>query len=243
LSTEPVIVATKLGRRFGSTVVVENVDLTVRGGEVLGLIGPNGGGKSTTLLLFAGLIAPTEGEVRVAGVHAHELALQSAGSVGLITPHQGLYPLLTGRENLEFFGGLNGLSKAEVARRAGSLLDELGMTEHLERRTRSYSSGMKQKLSLVRARLLDPKVLLLDEPTANLDPISASAIYQVVRREADAGLAVVLVTHDLQAAESLCERVVLLKRTVMHTEDIEGERGPPPVGRLFGIYRELGGES
>jgi len=236
----PVIVARQVVRRYGKNAVVDGIDLDVYGGEILGLIGPNGGGKSTTLLLLAGLVRPTEGTVTVLGLPAHELATTRSGSIGLITADHGLYPLLTGWENLDFFGGLFGLSKAEVRTRATPLLEELGMLDALDRLATAYSSGMKQKLSLVRAQLLNPKVLLLDEPTANLDPVSANTIYEVVRREADRGLAVVLVTHDLRAAEGICDRVALIRQRVLHLEKQEGARKPPPVGRLFRIYQDLG---
>ena len=204
---------------------------------MLGLVGPNGGGKSTLLLLMAGLVRPTTGHVTVDGVPAHELAVARRGTVGLITADAGLYPLLTGWENLRFFGGLYGLSRAGVEERAAPLLDDLDLTEDMRRRVGDWSSGMKQKLSLVRAGLLDPKVLLLDEPTANLDPIGADAVYRVIRARADAGLAVVLVTHDLAAAEVICDRVAIVEGGVRHVEAFSGDRAAPVPSRLLSLYQ------
>lgn len=235
----PVLRCRELVRRFDDRPpVVDGVDLDLHAGEVLGLIGPNGGGKSTLLLLMAGLLAPTSGEVRVGEVPAVEAAWRAQGQVGLLTAEPGLYPLLTGRENLRYFGGLHGLSAAEVDRRTAPLLDELHLGRAADQPVSTCSSGMKQKLSLVRALLMQPRVLLLDEPTANLDPVSARGILSVVRARADEGLAVVLCTHDLVAAESLCDRVALMATRLLQVRRFDGPRRLPPVGELFQPYQQ-----
>ena len=236
MSREPRVQLRSVHRRFGKVAVLSDVDLDVFPGEVLGLVGPNGGGKSTLLLLMAGLVSPTQGTVTVDGVPADQLATARTGSVGLITADAGVSPLLTGWENLDFFGGLFRLSRQATRERAGPLLDELGMTEAMSRRVGEWSSGMKQKLSLVRARLLDPKVLLLDEPTANLDPLSAHTIYRTVRAEADRGLAVALVTHDLAAAESLCDRVAIVEGRIKHLTELPGPHRPPTPAHLLELF-------
>ena len=230
------LVARGLTRLYAPGAGVEEVDLEVGEGEVLGIIGPNGGGKSTLLLLLAGLVEPTKGTVTVQGVPAHELARRGAGKVGLITATYGLYPLLSGWENLVFFAGLFGLSEDEVHQRADALLADLGMTEHLGRRVSTYSSGMQQKLSLTRALLMDPVLLLLDEPTANLDPVSARNIYTLLRARAARGLAVVLVTHDLHTAEHVCDRVVAIRGRITGERSFPGLREPPspPLLELYG---------
>lgn len=238
--TGPVAELRGAGRTYGGRATLADVDLAVAPGEVVGLAGPNGGGKTTLLLLLAGLVRPTSGTVTVAGVPAHELAVRATGKVGLITAEPGLYPLLTGWENLAFFGALMGLDAAEVRRRAGPLLDRLGVMAELDRPSGAYSSGMRQKVSLARALLLDPALLLLDEPTSNLDPESARTLYATVRERADAGVGVVLVTHDLHAAEHLCERVVFVAGRVRHVEVLDGPRAAPPAGRLHAQYRALG---
>lgn len=232
----PVVQARGLGRRFGARLPLQGVDLELQQGEVVGLIGPNGGGKSTLLLLIAGLLEPSAGEVRVQGVPSQQLARQAHGRVGLITAEAGLYPLLTGRENLQFFGRLYGLSAAEVERRLTPLLEELNLGEALDRRVSACSSGMKQKLSLARALLMQPALLLLDEPTATLDPVSARAIWAELRRRADAGLAVIVATHDLVAAECACDRVLLVSGRILDEVRFSGPRQPPPVGHLFEPY-------
>jgi ABC-2 type transport system ATP-binding protein len=231
-----VISAKGLCRSFCGLVVVEAVDLDVFPGEVLGLIGPNGGGKSTLLLLMAGLVRPTAGQVLVDGVPAHRLSLDHTGTVGLITAEPGLYPLLSGRENLRFFGGLFGLSREEIDEKSASILAELEVGVALDRSAAEYSSGMRQKVSLARALLLRPKVLLLDEPTSNLDPLSTHVIHQAVRTQADRGIAVVLCTHNLHAAEHICDRVAMLHRTLRATMVVPEEKRLPEPGRLFKLY-------
>lgn len=230
----PRLQARGLSRRDGDVVRVEGVDLDVRGGELVGLVGPNGGGKTTLLWLLAGLLGPDEGATTVDG--ASVVGLRGRGAVGLITARPGLYPLLTGRENLHFFGGLHGLSPGEVDARVGGMDPDLRLDEALDRRVAVLSSGQRQKVSLARALLMAPAALLLDEPTANLDPVSARAVYAVVRAQADAGRAVVLASHDLVAVEALCDRAVVLDRTVRQEVALDGPRQPPEAGPLLAPF-------
>jgi ABC-2 type transport system ATP-binding protein len=225
------------GRAFGKRVVLSGLTLTVAGGEMVGVVGPNGGGKSTLLLLMAGLLRPTLGRVLVGGIDAHALALTAAGRIGLVTARPGLYPLLTGRENLWHFGGLFGLAPAEVDAKAAPLVQSFELTAGLDERVGQMSTGMQQKLSLVRALLLAPQLLLFDEPTANLDPVAAKFLYAEVRRRADAGLACVLATHDLAAAEAVCDRVLLVDGQVKR-EVRFAERRAPLTGPLLAAWQE-----
>ena len=234
---EPVVEVDRASKSFGGDAVVSDVSLSIRPGEVLGIVGPNGGGKSTLLLLLAGLSRPTSGTVSVCGRTAHRLALDSAGLVGLVTARPGLYPLLTGRENLRHFGGLFGLAGDDVDARAAPILQALALDEGMDRRVAQWSTGMQQKLSLTRALLLEPRLLLFDEPTANLDPMASRALYDELRRRADGGLACMLVTHDLDAAESICERVLLLNGTVRQ-EVAFSERSAPSEGPLMAAWQQ-----
>lgn len=223
--SDPVVVLDQAGRSFGSRVVLSDLDLAVSGGEMVGVVGPNGGGKSTLLLLMSGLLRPTAGTVTVCGSDPYELSLRAAGRVGLVTARPGLYPLLTGRENLRHFGGLFGLSPGEVDAKAEPLARALGLVDGFDERVGRVSTGMQQKLSLIRALLLSPTLLLFDEPTANLDPLAARALYAEVRRRADAGLACVLATHDLFAAEAVCDRVLLLDGRIKRELRFSERRG------------------
>ncbi len=226
----PVVVLKNVGRSFGKRVVLSDLNLAVCAGEMVGVVGPNGGGKSTLLLLMSGLLRPSAGRVSVCGTEAYELSLTAAGRVGLVTARPGLYPLLTGRENLRHFGGLFGLSPDEVDKKAEPLARALELSPGFDERVGQMSTGMQQKLSLIRALLLSPRLLLFDEPTANLDPLASRVLYREVRRRADAGLACVLVTHDLFAAEAVCDRVLILdgriKRELRFTDRREPLSGP-----------------
>ncbi len=226
-----------VSRKFGQTTVLKGVDLEVAGGELVALIGPNGGGKSTLLMMMAGLLSPTSGTVTVCGLPAQRLALESAGKVGLVLARPGLYPLLTGWENLNYFGGLFGLDDVAVAKKTAAHLKSVGLTEHMNKRVDGWSTGMQQKLSLVRALLLEPEVLLFDEPAANLDPLAAKTMYQELRSRADAGLACVLVTHDLEAAENFCNRIFLIQGGIK--AELKGEGKPDQTSsRLLDAWKK-----
>lgn len=224
-SREAVVVLEAASRSYGTRLVLRDVSLEVRAGEMVGVVGPNGGGKSTLLLLMAGLLRPSSGRVRVCGIDAFALSLTAAGKVGLVTARPGLYPLLTGRENLHHFGGLFGLSPAEVNAKAEPLASALELSTMDERVSR-LSTGMQQKLSLVRALLLSPELLLFDEPTANLDPFAARTLYAEVRKRANEGRACVLVTHDLSAAEAVCDRVLLVDGGIKRELTFKEHRAP-----------------
>lgn len=232
----PVVVMEQASRTFGDRVVLSDLRLTIGSGEMVGVVGPNGGGKSTLLFLMAGLLRPTTGRVLVTGVDALALSRTAAGRVGLVTARPGLYPLLTGRENLHHFGGLFGLSPSEVDAKVAPLARALELAR-FDDRVAQLSTGMQQKLSLIRALLLSPQLLLFDEPTANLDPLAARALYTEVRRRADDGLACVLVTHDLTAAEAMCDRVLLVDGTIKRELSF-GDRRAPVTGPVLAAWQE-----
>ena len=223
-------------QRFGDAVVLDGIDAEISAGEVAGIIGPNGGGKSTLLMIIAGLIRPTEGEVRVDGVKAHELAQRVAGKVGLVTARPGLYPLLSGSENLEYFASLYGLQGEELAGRARPLIERFGLEDAMSMRLSMWSTGMQQRLSLIRALVTRPALLLFDEPTANLDPIGEAELHGELRRQADEGMACVLVTHRLLQAESICDRVWFLDREIRDEVQLEPGNYEPPSGPLFDLW-------
>lgn len=223
-----------VGRRYGQVEVLKDVTLSVSAGELLGVIGPNGGGKSTMLMMMAGLVRPSAGRAVVCGVQADRLALESAGKVGLVLARPGLYPLLTGWENLAYFSGLFGI-EAEAARSAAEgLLQRYGLVSHMHKSVSGWSTGMQQKLSLVRALMLKPEVLLFDEPAANLDPVAADMMYAELRERADSGLACVLVTHDLGAVGTYCDRAVLVDGGIRREVALSGSQVS-----LLDVWREV----
>lgn len=239
--SEPVVVLENVSRSFDNRLVLSGLNLAIAEGEMLGIVGPNGGGKSSLLFLMAGLLRPTEGRVLVSGIEAHALSLTAAGLVGLVTARPGLYPLLTGRENLRHFGGLFGLSPREVDKKIEPLVQTLGLLVGMDERVGRLSTGMRQKLSLTRALLLSPRLLLFDEPTANLDPLASGALFGEVRRRADDGLSCVLVTHDLPAAEAMCDRVLILDVTVKQELRFTNRRAPL-TGPVLAAWKKVIGD-
>ncbi len=204
-------------RRKGPDVVraLRGVSLTVDQGEVFGLVGRNGQGKTTLIKSTCGLIEPSEGAVRVLGFDSVKQVRDVKRSVGLVSADErSFYFRLTGEENLRFFARLLGLSEREASARIAEVVPELELDDVLPRPFQEYSSGNKQRLSIARALLGNPPVLLLDEPTRSLDPISAQALRGTIRRWAGQGVGrtVLITTHNLAEIEALCARVAILSR-------------------------------
>lgn len=207
----------RLLRRGGPDVVeaLRDVTLRVDAGEIFGLVGRNGQGKTTLIKSICGLIEPSAGCVRVFG-HDSVLALREVKRrVGLVSADErSFYFRLTGRENLTFFARLHAFSEREIQRRVSELAETFELGPVLDRRFQEYSSGNKQRLAIARALLPDPPLLLLDEPTRSLDPISAEGLRRALRAwaPAGAGRTVLITTHNLAEIEQLCERVAILSR-------------------------------
>ncbi|MEV7726869.1 ABC transporter ATP-binding protein [Streptomyces sp. NPDC087917] len=203
---------------------VDDVALTVRPGELVSVLGPNGAGKTTTVKMLTGLLLPTSGTVLIDGhdvVRARRRASLACGfSLGGDT---GLYPRLTARQNLEFFGLMYGLRGSRLDARGRLLLEEVDLADRAGDLVGSFSRGMKQRLHLARALLHDPAVLILDEPSAGLDPQSAAAMRALVARLAGEGRSILLTTHDMREAEELSNRIVLMKGGRVHTESTAAE--------------------
>lgn len=200
-----------LRKTFGTLVAVDDVSLHVRKGEVFGLLGPNGAGKSTTINMTIGLLLPDSGSVTVEG-------LGSPGeprvrrSIGVAPQALALYEDLTGEENLRFFGRLFGLSGIQLRDRTGKVLDLVGLEPRRKDRVKTYSGGMKRRLNLAAALIHDPLLLLLDEPTAGVDPQSRNNILELVGALAREGRTIVYTTHYMEEAQRLCNRVAIMDK-------------------------------
>ena len=211
--TTSAVELTDVTRTFGELTAVGAMSWSLRRGQVLGLLGHNGAGKTTTLRLINGVLTATSGAVRVFGLDPVTHGPQVRRHTGVLLSAPPVDRRLTGRENLRFAGRLYALDAAEVAER----IDELAISFHLDDRldepVERYSNGMRQRLALARVLLPDPSLLLLDEPTASLDPMAAHGVRQLVRDIADSReRTVVLATHDLIEATELCDEVVVLQR-------------------------------
>jgi len=208
-------ILTKPGERGSEIWALREVTLEVPQRSIFGIVGPNGAGKTTLLKILACLILPTNGEARIC---EHDVARRSVAvrrMLGFVTSDErSFYWRLTGIENLQFFGNLYGLSGKALLHRISYLLERLDLKEPADRPFKEYSSGMKQRLAVARALLHDPPVLLLDEPTRSLDPISAKHLRRFVSEELSGreGKTLLLATHNLQEAEQLCHRVAVLSR-------------------------------
>jgi ABC-2 type transport system ATP-binding protein len=189
---------------------LQNVSFSVRAGEVMGLLGPNGAGKTSLIKVIATLLEPTSGHVTVDGYDVVRDAHQVRQRIGLVLAEdRGVYWRLTGRQNLEFFGVLSGLSRPDAQRRAGELLEQLGLAER-DKLVFGYSSGMRARLNLARALLADPGLLVLDEPTRSMDPLASADVAELLRGLAAEGRAVLLASHRLDEVAAVCDRVVVI---------------------------------
>jgi len=205
-STGVTIEIEDLVKHYGEVRAVDGVSLSAREGQILGLLGHNGAGKTTMIRMLTGRARPTSGTARVCGcdvVHERE---RMKPLINLVFEEQNLYERLSGRENLQLFAELYGLPKARVE----ELLEAVRLQEAATRKVKTYSSGMKQRLLVARALLNRPKVLFLDEPTRGLDPTSAREVRDMVREQARKGTTVFLTTHYMEEADELCDRVAFL---------------------------------
>ena len=195
----------------GGKRAVQSVSLSLAPGEVFGFLGPNGAGKTTTVKVLNGMIKPTEGQCRVFGYDPEAEPDKVHLLSGVVTENARMYDSMSGLENLIFYAEVFGIPREEGRKRAGALLEELELTEAADRKLASYSTGMRQRLSLARALIHRPKVLFLDEPTSGLDPESAQNVNRMIRslaRQED--IAVFLCTHQLRYAQEICTRYGLI---------------------------------
>jgi heme exporter protein A len=198
-----------VSRHYGRRRALTRVSLACRSGEVLGLLGPNGAGKSTLLSILATLLAPSAGEVRYGTKTAAEAGPALRACLGLLSHDLHLYPELTAAENLRFFARLYDVD--DVGGRVGAALERAGLAQRRDDVVSGFSRGMRQRLALERALLHDPRLLLLDEPFTGLDDASVAALVARLRELRAAGRILVVVTHDLDVAEQLLDKVAVLK--------------------------------
>ena len=197
---------------YGCTTAVDGVTLVVRRGEIVGLLGPNGSGKSTTLAVAAGVLASATGTVAIAGIRQQSEPEAYALQVGLVPQQPALYEELTAEANLRFFVRMYGFAGKELTSRVDRGLTFARLSDRRRDRVGTFSGGLKQRLNLAIALLHDPMVLLLDEPTAALDPASRDALFAELHELKDQGHAILLTTHHLDEAEEGCDRIAVLDR-------------------------------
>ncbi|MEX1125268.1 MAG: ABC transporter ATP-binding protein [Acidimicrobiia bacterium] len=206
--TEKVIEVVGLVKRYEDRVAVAGIDFDLSPGEIFGVLGPNGAGKTTTILMLLGLTEPTEGSVRVCGLDPARDAIGVKRRVGYLPDAVGFYDDLTGRQNLRYTARLNELSPSEAEDRITELLDEVGLTEAADYLVGTYSRGMRQRLGVADILVKDPDVVILDEPTASIDPEGVVEILALISRLAHTdGRAVLISSHMLNQVQQVCDRV------------------------------------
>ena len=193
-----------------TVAAVDGLDLTVRRGEVFGLLGPNGSGKSTTIKMILGLLAPSGGTVRLFGRNPRDL--EARKRLGYLPELSYLHPFLTAKETLMYYAGLCGLNRAVAAERTRQLLDMVGLADVAKRPVGGFSKGMARRLALAASLVGKPELLVLDEPTSGLDPISTKEVKTLVKALAAGGMTVLTTSHLLADAEDICDRVMILNR-------------------------------
>jgi ABC-2 type transport system ATP-binding protein len=208
--TTHVLEASGLRKSFGSLVAVDGVSLTVDRGETVGLLGPNGAGKTTTISMMCGLLPADAGEVHVEGERMHPRATEPRRLLGYVPQDLAVYPDLTARENLRFFGRLQRLRRDDLEERVAHVMEVTGLADRGDDRVEQFSGGMKRRLNIGIGLLHRPTLLVLDEPTVGVDPQSRNAILDSIEELADSGLAVLYTTHYMEEAQRLCDRIAIM---------------------------------
>jgi sodium transport system ATP-binding protein len=197
-------------KKFGSVTAVDGVSFVAQDGAITGLLGPNGAGKTTTLRMLYAVMKPDSGEVRVDNVNAVVAPQDAQARLGVLPDGFGLYPRLTAREHLDYFGELQGIDGDRLSKRTEELIDLLDMRGIADRRTGGFSHGERTKVALARALVHDPQNVLLDEPTNGLDVMSTRAVRAIVRSLRDAGRCVLFSSHVMQEVSALCDSIVVI---------------------------------
>ena len=208
--TKALLEVLDLHKRYGALTALDGVRFEVREGEMFGLLGPNGAGKTTLLSIISCLLDATSGEVVLDGKRVRLADREVRRLIGIVPQELAIYPELTARENLRFFGELYGVKGAELKRRVQRILAAIGLEERADDRASTFSGGMKRRLNLGAALVHEPRLLLLDEPTTGVDPQSRNHIFEEVRRLNAAGLTVVYTSHYMEEVQALCPRIGIM---------------------------------
>ena len=228
--TDPVILARELRKSYGQFEAVRGIDFEVAPGTSFGLLGPNGAGKSTTMRMIAGVSHRSGGQLRILGMDPNEQGPRIRAHLGVVPQNDSLDDQLTVRENLIFYGRYFGLPKRWLAAKAEELIEFAQLTEKRNSRVDDLSGGMKRRLTISRALVSDPRIVLLDEPTTGLDPQARHILWDRLFQLKEKGTTLVLTTHHMDEAEQLCDRLIVIDHGQIVAE------GTPP-----GLVREYAG--
>jgi ABC-2 type transport system ATP-binding protein len=201
-----------LKKSFGDVHAVNGLDLEIKEGELFGLLGPNGAGKTTAINIMVGLQDPTDGSVNVAGFDITKQPKKVHERIGMCPQEMAVFPFLTGRENVEFYGGLHAMSKHDIKKSVSEFLDKVNLSEDADRKVKEYSGGMKRRISLISALIFDPDIAFLDEPSVGLDPASRRAVWDFIKGLKKENKTIILTTHYMEEAEYLCDRIGIIEK-------------------------------
>lgn len=223
-----------LEKHFGEVRAVRHVSFRAADGQITGLLGPNGAGKSTTLRMLATVLRPDQGSARIDGIDVVRHPVEVRHRLGVLPHGAGLYPQLTGRENIRYFGRLAGLEGDRLEERLEELTDLLGLGEFQDRRAKGYSQGQRTRIALARALVHEPANLILDEPSAGLDVMATRSLRKLLADLRDRGICILFSTHVMQEVAAICDRIVVIAhgrvvaagtpddiRRAMGTDDLE----------------------
>lgn len=233
-----------LAKSYGDFEAVRGLSLEIRAGETFGLLGPNGAGKSTTLGMLSTLLRPSGGDAKVFGCSLRDEVSAVRRLVGLTPQDISLYPDLTARENLHFFGRLHGVVGKQLAKRSDELLELVGLTGRGDDPVRAFSGGMKRRLNLACSLVHSPQLLLLDEPSVGVDPQSRERIFVALREVAAGGTTVIYTTHYMEEAEKLCERIAIMDHgRLLAVGTLEELLATVGIGEVVEIHAALPAQS
>lgn len=241
----PVLECRDLTKHFGDRSAVDGISLSIAAGETYGLLGPNGAGKTTTISMLAGLTRPDSGEVLISGRRLEPASSELKGLIGLVPQDIALYPDLTARENLTFFGRLQGLRRAVLRRRIEIVLGIVGLADRADERVGTYSGGMKRRVNIAAGLVHEPRILILDEPTVGVDPQSRNAIIDAIESLGGEGHAVLYTTHYMEEAQRLCDRIGIIDEGRLIAEGTSREliERTDGAGNLESVFLALTGRA
>ena len=235
--SEPAVVAEGLVKRFGSFTAVDHLSFQITRGEIFGFLGPNGSGKSTTIRMLCGLLLPTEGEALVGGVSVSRQPERVREQIGYMSQQFSLYPDLTVSENLEFYGGVYGVTGSRFGERSAELLARLSLNEERGWPTGELSTGVRQRLALACALIHQPPILFLDEPTSGVDPVARRRFFELIGELSHGGVTTLVTTHVMDEAEH-CNRLLLIDRGRRVAEGTPADLKAMVPGRLLEVRAE-----
>jgi len=231
-----------LTKKFNSFTAVDNVNLDVHRGEIYGFLGPNGAGKSTTIRMLCTLLEPTSGSAKVDGYDIVKQGNEVRKRIGLVSEKMIMYPRLTALENMMFFGKLYRMNQVALRKKSEELLEMVKLTPFKDKQVGGFSSGMRQRVNVIRAILHDPDILFLDEPTTGLDPQSTRFVRDLIKDLKQRGHTIVLTTHIMEEADELSDRVCIIDHgKIMAVDTPQALKDKCNTGSLLDVFLELTG--